>query len=124
LRGASDADEVVSDHAEPNPALHLVVPLVSTAGDKPAAFQRLANSRTNQALDIIRKIENLSNRGNYEYPDEEVAEIFKAIEEALDGAEGRFITDTAIRRTFRLSASDEKPSSRRDQVSRTTRTQR
>lgn len=70
--------------------------------DKHAAFRRLAVSRTNQALDAIRKIENLSNRGNYEFNDEEVEKIFAAIREALEGARARFITDATKRRTFRL----------------------
>lgn len=46
-------------------------------------FKRLAEKRTNDILESIRILGNLSNRGNYEYSDVEVEQVFFAIEEAL-----------------------------------------
>lgn len=49
------------------------------------AFHRLANHRTNAVLDRLRILGHLANRQLYEYDDEEVSKIFKAIEtEARD----------------------------------------
>ncbi|SIR13729.1 MULTISPECIES: hypothetical protein [Acidiphilium] len=60
------------------------------ARDKSDAFKRLAENRTNEALDAIRKIGNLSNRNNYSFSPEQITRIFTAIRAALDTAERRF----------------------------------
>ncbi|MCW8305716.1 hypothetical protein AruPA_01590 [Acidiphilium sp. PA] len=60
------------------------------ARDKSDAFKRLAENRTNEALDAIRKIGNLSNRNNYSFSPEQITRIFTAIRAALDAAERRF----------------------------------
>ncbi|MCF3946221.1 hypothetical protein AiwAL_01580 [Acidiphilium sp. AL] len=60
------------------------------ARDKSEAFRRLAENRTNEALDAIRKIGNLSNRGNYSFAPAQVGKIFAALRAALDSAEKRF----------------------------------
>ena len=60
------------------------------ARDKSEAFRRLAENRTNEALDAIRKIGNLSNRGNYSFAPAQVEKIFTALRAALDSAEKRF----------------------------------
>ena len=44
-------------------------------------FVRLAESRTQRAIDSIRLIGNLANTSNYEYNESEVRKIFKALEE-------------------------------------------
>ncbi len=43
-------------------------------------FVRLAESRVNSVIEKIHLISNLSNRRNYEYSEEEVMELFEAIE--------------------------------------------
>ena len=53
-------------------------------------FVRLANSRVNKAIKQIDLIGNLSNRSNYEYEDEDVDQIFRAIRSALKDARTRF----------------------------------
>ena len=48
--------------------------------DKHERFLRLAESRTNTVIQKIHLIGNLANRSNYDYNENEVSEIFKAIE--------------------------------------------
>ena len=57
---------------------------------KAAKFQRLAVNRTNKALDAIASIGGLSNKGNYEYTEEQVAKIFGALEAELTKLQGKF----------------------------------
>ncbi len=51
--------------------------------DNHQKFLRLATARTNKVLDTFRLLENLSNKSNYQYSDEEVDKIFKAIDAEL-----------------------------------------
>ena len=53
-------------------------------------FVRLAENRTNKALEIIRLIGNLSNRSVYEYTAEDVEKIFAALEEEIVLAKRQF----------------------------------
>ena len=55
-------------------------------------FKRLATKRTNAALESLRLLGNLSNRANYDYTDEEVRKIFKAIDKQLRTTKLRFST--------------------------------
>lgn len=64
------------------------------------AFTRLAERRTNAALDRIRVIGNLSNPYAYEYTDEDVRAIFSALEQELKSARAKF--QTARKREFKL----------------------
>lgn len=57
--------------------------MVEQASPKRDAFIRLAERRTNAALERIRVIGNLSNPYAYEYTDEDVKMIFSAIENEL-----------------------------------------
>lgn len=70
--------------------------------DKRAAFRRLAQNRTNATLDMIRKLENLSNRGNYDYTESEIAKIFDTLRTALNEAEGKFARGARGRSPFEL----------------------
>lgn len=73
------------------------------ARDKTEAFKRLAENRTNEALDAIRKIGNLSNRNNYSFSSEQIEKIFKALRNAIDAAEQKFgETDEASDDRFSL----------------------
>lgn len=47
---------------------------------KEEKFIRLAEKRTNEAIKKIRLIGNLSNKNNYEYSEEQVTTIIKALE--------------------------------------------
>lgn len=53
-------------------------------------FVRLANKRVNSAIKAINLIGNLSNRSNYDYTDDDVAKIFKAIQGELNACKKRF----------------------------------
>ncbi|MCT6822905.1 MAG: hypothetical protein M3005_03420 [Apilactobacillus sp.] len=53
-------------------------------------FHRLAEKRTNDIIDKLRLISNLSNSQQYEYTKKEVNDMFKAIREALDRSESSF----------------------------------
>jgi hypothetical protein len=57
-------------------------------------FVRLAEGRTQLALDAIRKIGNLSNSRAYEYTDTDVKAIVKALREATAEVERKFSSTT------------------------------
>jgi hypothetical protein len=67
---------------------------------KAEAFQRLAEKRTNAALDKIRVIGNLSNPYAYEYTDEDVRLIFAALDQEIRVTKAKF--HSARRREFKL----------------------
>ncbi len=58
--------------------------------DKNIKFVKLAEGRTQAALNAIRKIGNLSNKRAYEYEDADVKKIVKALREAVSEVERRF----------------------------------
>lgn len=58
--------------------------------DRRAKFVQLANQRVTKALDQIRLVGNLSNRAAYDYTEEDVRKIVKALQKAVDTAKGRF----------------------------------
>ena len=53
-------------------------------------FRELAEGRTTKALDAIARIGNLSNRSAYEYSEEDVKQMFRALQKGLDAAKSRF----------------------------------
>ena len=67
---------------------------VSKESDKRANFVRLAEGRTQLALDAIRKIGNLSNSRAYEYTDADVKLIIKALRDATADIERKFNSST------------------------------
>jgi hypothetical protein len=71
--------------------------------DKRAAFVRLAERRTLAVLDKIRILSNLSNRHVYDFYEEDVAEIFDAIQRELDLARTKFAATQRRRPEFSLS---------------------
>lgn len=58
--------------------------------DKREKFVRLAEGRTQSALEAIRKIGNLSNRRAYEYGDADIKKIIKTLREATNDVERKF----------------------------------
>ena len=71
-----------------------------TRSDKRDRFIRLAERRTNTVIKRIRILSNCSNANAYEYGDEDVDEIFGAIEEELKRARAKFKTSRP--REFKL----------------------
>lgn len=60
------------------------------AESKRERFVRLAENRTNKALEMIRLIGNLSNTSVYDYTSRDVEKIFKALELELAEAKKQF----------------------------------
>ena len=59
------------------------------ANGKSVKFQSLAEKRVSKVLRTVGQIGNLSGH-SYEYEPEQVAEMFKAMRDALDAAETKF----------------------------------
>lgn len=53
-------------------------------------FIRLAENRTNNAINCLRLLGNCANKSNYEYTDEQVEQIFKAIDKAVAEMKSKF----------------------------------
>ncbi len=53
-------------------------------------FVRLGEYRVNKVIDAIGRIENLSNRTNYEYTQEQAEAMFSIMEKRLQEVKGRF----------------------------------
>ena len=73
---------------------------MTTPESKREAFQRLAEKRTNAALERVRVIGNLSNPYAYEYTDEDIRLIFAALDQELKATRAKF--QAARRREFKL----------------------
>lgn len=59
-------------------------------GSKRENFVRLAEARVSRAMQSISVIGNLSNRGNYEYSDDDLRKIIKALTTEIDTMSMRF----------------------------------
>jgi len=71
--------------------------------DKRQKFIQLAEARVARALNDIRLIGNLSNRSAYEYADDDIRKIFRALQKELDAAKSRFGGEAGFREIeFRL----------------------
>lgn len=55
-----------------------------------AKFVKLASARVSKALKDIQLIGNLSNRSNYDYTNEDITKIFKALNEEIAACKKRF----------------------------------
>ena len=53
-------------------------------------FVRLAQKRVSNALKMIQLVGNLANRSNYDYTDEDVAKILRALQEGVGACRKRF----------------------------------
>jgi len=59
-------------------------------------FVDLANKRVSKALQTIQLIGNLANRSNYDYTEDDVGKIFRALQEELAACKKRF--DLALKK--------------------------
>lgn len=55
-----------------------------------AKFVQLAEKRVSKALNDIRLIGNLSNRSNYDFTDDDVTKIFRALQDELAACRKKF----------------------------------
>lgn len=53
-------------------------------------FRRLASNRTNKILSTLTLLGNCSNKGTYEYSEDEIEKIFDTIQLKLDETKARF----------------------------------
>ena len=65
-------------------------------------FKRIAENRVNKIIDMISKLENLNNTSFYEYSDEQMENIFKAIQKELDKQKELFKKIKKSKKRFEL----------------------
>lgn len=66
-------------------------------------FLGVGETRTNAVLERIRILGNCANRNLYDYREEEINRMFKAIQKALDETKAKFLIGRKTRKTkFRL----------------------
>ena len=65
-------------------------------------FRRLAESRVNTVLDRLRLLGQLADKKNYDYTDEQVSKIFRAIDSELKDTKSKFQKGSAGRKRFTL----------------------
>lgn len=65
-------------------------------------FKRIASKRTDSILHYLNLLGNCSNKSSYDYTDEEVKKIFKAIDEQLRITKARFKGHKSSKKKFRL----------------------
>ena len=58
--------------------------------DRAARFKRVAQRRTGHILNSLRVLGNCSNKSSYQYSEEDVSKIFRAIDEQLRITKTRF----------------------------------
>lgn len=63
---------------------------MSARSEQSKRFKRLASSRTNEVLDKLRILGNCADRRTYDYTDEDVDKIFKAIDEQVKIVKAKF----------------------------------
>jgi hypothetical protein len=74
-----------------------------TVRDKRAKFIELANKRVNRALKDIQLIGNLANRQNYDFNDDQVRKIIKALQQELDVVKQSFqLSEDLSKKNFKL----------------------
>ena len=57
---------------------------------KRGRFVRVAETRVNKILDMIRLLGNCSSKANYDYSDEDVNKIFSALEKEIRNTRAKF----------------------------------
>jgi hypothetical protein len=71
--------------------------------DKRKKFIQLAEARVTRAIGQLRLVGNLSNRSAYEFSEDDVRKIFRALQKELDTAKSRFgVEGTAKDGEFKL----------------------
>lgn len=65
-------------------------------------FVRVAENRTNKIIKLIDLLGNCSNKSTYEYTDDDIKQIFDAIEKELSEAKRQFKTDDTYEQKFQL----------------------
>jgi hypothetical protein len=67
-------------------------------------FVTLAEARVSRAMQAIRVVGNLSNRSNYDYTEDDIKKIVKALTSEVEALQSRFkSSDAKARPEFKLS---------------------
>ncbi|MFW6002675.1 MAG: hypothetical protein ACOCQD_04980 [archaeon] len=56
-------------------------------------FKRVAEKRTDKIISLIRLLGNLNNKSFYTYSEQEINDIFNAIQDELDKQKGKLLKD-------------------------------
>jgi len=70
--------------------------------NKRERFVRIAETRTNKILDMVRLLANCANKSNYDYNEEDVKQIFTAIEKEVKNAKNAFLGLESTEEKFTL----------------------
>lgn len=54
-------------------------------------FVRIVENRTNKILDMLRLLANCANKSNYEYDEEDIKQIFAAIDKEVKATKNAFL---------------------------------
>lgn len=65
-------------------------------------FVRLAEARTNKILEMMRLLGNCSSKANYEYTEDDVKQIFGALEKELKNTKNKYMGIEAKEERFTL----------------------
>lgn len=63
-------------------------------------FKRLASKRTTNVLNQLRLLGNLSSKANYEYDEDDINKIFRAIDDQIRIIKAKF--QSKVRKEFKL----------------------
>lgn len=58
--------------------------------EKTERFEKVAGARSEKIKDLLRLLGNCANKNNYSYTDDEVIEVFRSIEDSLNGAKKKY----------------------------------
>ena len=72
------------------------------AETKKQKFKKIAGTRTDKLLNMMRLLGNCSNTCYYEYTEKDVAKIFTALETDLQNTKALFLKQTSDNKKFRL----------------------
>ena len=70
--------------------------------EKRERFVRVAESRTNKIIEMIRLLGNCANKSNYEYDEKDVDRIYEAIKKELNDSQAKFHINCKKNNEFKL----------------------
>ena len=65
-------------------------------------FVRVAESRTNKIIAMVRLLGNCSNKSTYEYDEKDVSKIFTALDREIKAAKNKFLENNSSSTRFKL----------------------
>lgn len=70
--------------------------------EKRERFVRVAESRTNKIIEMIRLLGNCANKSNYEYDEKDINRIYDAIKKELNDSQAKFKINCKKNDNFKL----------------------